>query len=68
MEITNLKFTDMPVETTTVDLTLPTETKEPSRFVFTGCKGLMLADFESIPTTTPFITATVEPIAVIVEL
>ena len=60
MKITDLNVTDMPVEPTKIDLTFPTEIKDPSPFVFTGCKGMMLEDFDSLTIFTPIQN---EPIA-----
>ncbi|NEO37273.1 MAG: hypothetical protein F6J90_13455 [Moorea sp. SIOASIH] len=49
MEITDLNVSDMPVEPSKIELTLPTNINGPNPFVFTGCKGMMLEDFESLP-------------------
>jgi len=59
MNITDLKVTDTPIETINTGLTFPTEIKDPNPFVFTGCKGLMLDDFDSLPIITTIDTASV---------
>ncbi|NEO71781.1 hypothetical protein [Moorena sp. SIO3H5] len=59
MNITDLKVTDMPVETINTGLTLPTEIKDPNPFVFTGCKAIMLEDFDSLPIITTIESASV---------